>query len=101
MRMGGTDNNGDNAPVAVLGIGIMGSAMARNLVAAGMRKTVWDRSPSAMAPLSDAGALAVASPEAAVRDAPVVITLLPTADVGNPGIFHGGVAAAFAEGALS
>ncbi len=98
--MAGTDNNGDNAPVAVLGIGIMGSAMARNLVAAGMRTTVWDRSPSAMAPLSDAGALAVASPEEAVRDARVVITMLPTADVVNSVIFDGGVAAAFAEGAV-
>src|SRR5438067_4715338 len=32
--------------VAVLGTGIMGSAMARNLVAAGLNTTVWDRSPS-------------------------------------------------------
>ena len=33
--------------VAVLGTGIMGSAMARNLVAAGLRTTVWDRSSPA------------------------------------------------------
>jgi 3-hydroxyisobutyrate dehydrogenase len=66
--------------VAVLGIGIMGSAMARNLVAAGLRTTVWDRSPEATAPLADAGALVAASPQDAVRDAAVVITMLPTAD---------------------
>ena len=47
--------------VAVLGTGIMGSAMARNLVAAGLRTTVWDRSPEATAPLADAGALVAAS----------------------------------------
>ena len=41
--------------VTVLGTGIMGSAMARNLVAAGLRTTVWDRSPEATAPLAAAG----------------------------------------------
>ena len=66
--------------VAVLGTGIMGSAMARNLVAAGLRTTVWDRSEKATAPLADAGALVAASPQEAVRDAQVVITMLPTAD---------------------
>ena len=33
--------------VAVLGTGIMGSAMARNLLEAGLAVTVWDRSPEA------------------------------------------------------
>ena len=56
--MAATDRRGENARVAVLGTGIMGSAMARNLVSAGLRTTVWDRSPAATAPLSDAGALA-------------------------------------------
>jgi len=42
--------------VAVLGTGIMGSAMARNLAAAGLRATVWDRSDQAAAPLAGAGA---------------------------------------------
>jgi 3-hydroxyisobutyrate dehydrogenase len=92
------DNDGKNAQVAVLGVGIMGSAMARNLVAAGLRTSVWDRSPSATATLSEAGALAAASPDEAVRDARVVITMLPTADVVNSVIFDG-VAEAFAEGA--
>jgi 3-hydroxyisobutyrate dehydrogenase len=45
-----TDRPGQAAKsVAVLGTGIMGSAMARNLVAAGLRTTVWDRSPQATA----------------------------------------------------
>jgi 3-hydroxyisobutyrate dehydrogenase len=91
-------NDGKNAQVAMLGVGIMGSAMARNLVAAGLRTSVWDRSPSATAALSEAGALAAASPEEAVREARVVITMLPTADVVNSVIFDG-VAEAFAEGA--
>jgi 3-hydroxyisobutyrate dehydrogenase len=98
--MAAADGGGDELRVAVLGTGIMGSAMARNLVAAGLRTTVWDRSPSATAPLSDAGALVAVSPAEAVGDARVVITMLPTAEVVNSVIFAGGVALAFADGAV-
>ncbi len=85
--------------VAVLGTGIMGSAMARNLVTAGLRTTVWDRSPEATAPLAAAGALVAASAGDALRDAGVVITMLPNADAvnsvifthGEPGFAHGAV----------
>jgi 3-hydroxyisobutyrate dehydrogenase len=90
---------GADRAVAVLGTGIMGSAMARNLVAAGMRTTVWDRSGQATARLASAGALVAASPRDAVRDARVVITMLPTADTVTSVIFDGGVAEAFAHGA--
>jgi 3-hydroxyisobutyrate dehydrogenase len=96
--MARTENPGP--AVAVLGTGIMGSAMARNLVGAGLRTAVWDRSPSATAALSEAGALAAASPGEAVTDARVVITMLPTADVVNSVIFDGGLVTAFAEGAV-
>jgi 3-hydroxyisobutyrate dehydrogenase-like beta-hydroxyacid dehydrogenase len=44
------------ADAAVLGTGIMGSAMARSLVEAGLRTTVWDRPERATAPLAGAGA---------------------------------------------
>ena len=90
---------GENVRVAVLGTGIMGSAMARNLVSAGLRTTVWDRSSTATAPLSDAGALVAASPAEAVHDAQVVITMLPTADVVTSVIFDSGVAEALPGGA--
>jgi 3-hydroxyisobutyrate dehydrogenase len=96
--MARTENPGPE--VAVLGTGIMGSAMARNLVGAGLRTAVWDRSPSATAALSEAGALAAASPGEAVTDARVVITMLPTAEVVNSVIFDGGLVTAFAEGAV-
>jgi 3-hydroxyisobutyrate dehydrogenase len=86
--------------VAVLGIGIMGSAMARNLVGAGLLTTVWDRSASATASLSDAGARVAASPEEAIRGARLVITMLPTAAVVESVIFGDGVAEAFARGAV-
>ncbi len=64
----------------MLGAGIMGSAIARNLVAAGLRTTVWDGSLKATAPLAEAGALVATSPQDAVRDARGVITMLPTAE---------------------
>ena len=94
------DGRAGHARVAVLGTGIMGSAMARNLVGAGLSTTVWDRSPAATRPLAEAGAQVAASPAEAVRDAGVVITMLPTADVVNSVIFGDGVAGAFAEGAV-
>jgi len=67
--------------VAVIGTGIMGSAMARNLVGAGLVTTVWDRSAAATQPLAAAGARVAESPSDAVQGAQVVITMLPTADV--------------------
>jgi 3-hydroxyisobutyrate dehydrogenase len=98
--MAATADRGEKVRVAVLGTGIMGAAMARNLVSAGLPTTVWDRSPQATAPLSEAGALVAASPTEAVSDADVVITMLPTADVVSSVIFGGGVAQALARGAV-
>ena len=86
--------------VTVLGTGIMGSAMARNLAAAGLRTTVWDVSEQATAPLASAGVQKAASAREAVRDARVVITMLPTADAAESVMFAGGVADAFARDAV-
>ena len=98
--MPGTNGSDARAAVAVLGAGIMGSAMARNLVAAGLNTRVWDRSPSATGPLADAGTVAAPSARDAVRDAAVVITMLPTADAVESVIFDGDVADAFASGCV-
>jgi 3-hydroxyisobutyrate dehydrogenase len=86
--------------VAVLGTGIMGAAMARNLLSAGLSVAVWDRSAAATAPLAEAGATAAASAAAAVTDARVVITMLPTAEVVGSVVFDDGVAGAFSEAAV-
>jgi 3-hydroxyisobutyrate dehydrogenase len=64
--------------VAVLGAGTMGSAFARRLLGAGLRVTVWDPFPAAAARLADAGARVAATPEEAVGDAGVVLTMVPT-----------------------
>jgi 3-hydroxyisobutyrate dehydrogenase len=87
-----TDPNAapERARVSVLGTGIMGSAMARNLVAAGLDTTVWDRSREATAPLAAAGAVVAASARDAIRDARVVITMLPDADVVESVLFADG-----------
>jgi 3-hydroxyisobutyrate dehydrogenase len=84
---------------AVLGTGIMGSGMARNLLASGLRTTVWDRSDAATAPLAAAGAQVAASAAEAVRDAQVVITMLPTPEVVASVMFPS-VAEALASGAV-
>jgi 3-hydroxyisobutyrate dehydrogenase len=86
--------------VAVLGTGIMGSAMVRNLIGNNLQTKVWDRSPSATDPLSEAGAQVARTPDLAVQDAPIVITMLPTADVVNEVIFDGKVVEAFSHGVV-
>jgi 3-hydroxyisobutyrate dehydrogenase len=98
--MAGTKDIDAISTVAVIGAGIMGSAMTRNLVAAGLNTRVWDRSAAATGPLGEAGAVVAASARAAVQDADVVITMLPTADAVESVIFDGGVADAFADGSV-
>jgi 3-hydroxyisobutyrate dehydrogenase len=101
MRGADETGPGSGSPaqsVAVLGTGIMGSAMARNLVAAGMRTSVWDRSAEAVKPLGDAGARVASSAAGAVAGAGAVITMLPTAEVVESVVFDGSVAEAFADG---
>jgi 3-hydroxyisobutyrate dehydrogenase len=78
----------------------MGAAMARNLAAAGLSTTVWDRSPEATAPLTAAGVAVAASPQEAVADARVVLTMLPTAEAVESVIVTGRVAEAFDRGAV-
>jgi 3-hydroxyisobutyrate dehydrogenase len=91
---------GTHLQVAVVGSGIMGSAMARNLISAGLSTTVWDRSKSATEPLSKAGASVAASVAEAVRGAQVVITMLPTAEIVSTTLLDDGVSDAFAPGAV-
>ena len=66
----------DTLSVAVLGTGIMGSAMARNLLKAGHRVTVWNRTAARAEPLTADGARHAADPAEAVRGADVVLSIL-------------------------
>ncbi|SHH86955.1 3-hydroxyisobutyrate dehydrogenase [Pollutimonas bauzanensis] len=63
--------------IAFIGLGHMGSPMALNLVKAGHELVVFDLVPAAVKVLADAGASAAASAPAAVKDAEVVISMLP------------------------
>jgi 3-hydroxyisobutyrate dehydrogenase len=67
--------------IAVLGTGTMGAPIARNLVSAGFEVRVWNRSRNRAAPLSADGASVADGPSAAVADAEVVITMLPTGEI--------------------
>jgi 3-hydroxyisobutyrate dehydrogenase len=66
----------DKTSVAVLGTGIMGAAMARNLAAAGLDVRVWNRTAAKAAPLAEAGARVAGTPAEAVDGADVVLTIL-------------------------
>ncbi|WP_112466979.1 NAD(P)-dependent oxidoreductase [Streptomyces triticisoli] len=66
----------DTRTVAVLGTGIMGAAMARNLVRAGHTVRVWNRTRAKAEPLASDGAEVAGTPAEAVRDADVVLTML-------------------------
>jgi 3-hydroxyisobutyrate dehydrogenase-like beta-hydroxyacid dehydrogenase len=65
-----------NTRIAFLGLGAMGTPMARRVLDAGYPLTVWNRSPHRAAALVAKGAEAAETPADAVRDADVVITML-------------------------
>lgn len=68
--------------IGFIGLGIMGAPMAANLVKAGFAVTGFNRSPAAVHRLAGLGGHAATSIAEAVRDAEVVITVLPdTPDV--------------------
>jgi 3-hydroxyisobutyrate dehydrogenase len=72
--------NSNASTVAVLGTGIMGEPMARNLLAAGFTVRVWNRTPDKAQPLAADGALVCASPHEAADGAEFVLTMLSDAD---------------------
>lgn len=63
--------------IAFIGLGIMGSPMAQNLVRAGHTVTGYTRTASTAEPLVTAGGTAAATLADAVRDAEIIITMLP------------------------
>ncbi|MFB9622871.1 NAD(P)-dependent oxidoreductase [Nonomuraea helvata] len=68
------------AVVAVLGTGLMGAPMARNLARSGSNVRVWNRSKEKAEPLAADGATVAGSPAEAVEGADVVITMLLDGD---------------------
>ena len=62
--------------VAVLGTGIMGAPMARNIAAAGHDVRVWNRTREKAEALEGAGVTVADSPAEAVEGADFVLTML-------------------------
>jgi 2-hydroxy-3-oxopropionate reductase len=87
--------------VAVIGLGIMGGPMAANLVKAGFDVVGYNRSPDKVKALVDAGGRGAESVPDAVRDADVIITMVPDSpDVEAVTTGDDGVFAAARQGAL-
>ena len=66
----------DTLTVSVLGTGIMGAAMARNLLKAGHTVRAWNRTADKAEPLAEDGAHVAGTPAEAVAGADVVLTML-------------------------
>jgi 2-hydroxy-3-oxopropionate reductase len=90
------------APVAFIGLGVMGAAMAANIQRAGFALAVHTRSRAKAAGLEAAGARWADTPAAAARGAACVCLCLPdTPDVEAVLFGAGGVAEGIAPGAVA
>lgn len=87
--------------IGFIGLGIMGSSMARNLLEAGYDVAVWNRSPGPAQELEAAGALRCDTPAAVAGSASVVMVCVSdTPDVEAVVFGPDGVATGLAEGGL-
>lgn len=85
--------------VAVLGIGIMGAGMARNLLSAGLDVRVWNRTQDKARPLAEHGATVADTPAEAVSGADVVLTMLLDAET-TSSVLRDGPLGTAADGAV-
>jgi 3-hydroxyisobutyrate dehydrogenase len=72
--------SGPPLTVAVLGTGLMGGPMARNIAHAGLTVRAWNRTTERARPLEADGATVLERPEEAVDGADVALTMLADAD---------------------
>ncbi|HXP31165.1 MAG TPA: NAD(P)-dependent oxidoreductase [Stellaceae bacterium] len=87
--------------LAFIGTGLMGAPMARRLLAAGNKLTVWNRSRDKLGSLVAAGAKPAASPEDAARGAEIaMMCLTDTAAVEEVVFGNAGIAAGIGRGKL-
>jgi 3-hydroxyisobutyrate dehydrogenase len=87
-------------PVAVLGIGAMGHAMATSMLRAGIPTIVWNRSPAPTRDLAELGADVAETPADAARRAAIVITMVTDTDAVISIARDQGMLAALAPGAV-
>jgi 3-hydroxyisobutyrate dehydrogenase len=89
----------DKTTVAVIGTGIMGAAMVRSLLDAGINVRVWNRSPEKAEPLARDGAEVADTPAAAAEDADFLLTMLSDAEAIEEAVGDGTLAALAGGGA--
>ena len=81
--------------IGFIGLGIMGRGMAMNLIKAGFKVMVWNRTANRIAPFVDAGAAAGESPaDVAAKNEIIITCVSDTPDVeavilGENGVLHG------------
>jgi 2-hydroxy-3-oxopropionate reductase len=85
--------------IAFLGTGLMGAPMARNLLKAGFAVTAWNRSAEKAEALASDGARTADSPETAVSEADIVITMVSDGSAVRA-LLDGGVAEAMRPGTI-
>lgn len=66
--------------VSVIGLGVMGSALARTLIESGRSVTVWNRTPGKADPLVAAGATLADSATEAIAASPATVTCIASHD---------------------
>ena len=86
--------------VAVLGTGIMGGPMARNLLRAGHEVTVWNRTVQKARRSQRRGARVASTPADAVRDAEIVLTMLADARAVEVTVIESGAVDEMPQGGL-
>jgi 3-hydroxyisobutyrate dehydrogenase len=87
-------------PVAFLGIGTMGRAMAASALRADIPTIVWNRDPGATRDFADLGAEVAETPADAARRADIVVTMVTDANVVESIAQDQGMLAALAPGAI-
>ena len=87
--------------IGMIGLGIMGKPMAKNLLKAGHQVTVFDLNQESVAELAASGAIAALKASEVANGAEVVLTMLPNSPhVKSVMLGDDGVAAAMAEGSV-
>ncbi|OUS33791.1 2-hydroxy-3-oxopropionate reductase [Rhodobacterales bacterium 56_14_T64] len=86
--------------IALLGTGLMGAPMVRNLLAAGFPVQVWNRSLAKAEALAGDGATVCASPQVAVTGAQFIITMLSDGTATASVVTDPAVAEALQTGAI-
>lgn len=88
-------SNDSNRRVGFIGLGVMGSRMAKNLLRAGYEVVVYNRSLQPVEELVNAGALPASSPQEVARQSNIIVLALldsravESVVLGERGIFHG------------